>query len=76
MRIIIELDNVAPVTLKVSPTEAEQTSLPTTQMESAEEAVNAGAAPGGDTQESTVGGKEETTATTMQETSAGPAPNL
>ncbi len=76
MRIIIELDNAAPVTLKVSPTEGEQTSIPTTQMESAEEAINAGAAPGGGTQESTVGGEIETTSSSMQETSAGAAPSF
>lgn len=75
MRIIIELDNVEPVTLKVSPTEGEQSS-PKAQAKSSEEAIDAGAAPNGDSSQSST----ETAMTNSNDStsgeSAGPAPSI
>lgn len=73
MRIIIELDNGAPVTLKVTPSDEEQN--PTAPLGAAVgEAIDAGAAPTNDSSQSSTGGGEDFSDSPATETSAGPAP--
>lgn len=73
MRIIIELDNVAPVTLKVSPTEGDQMST-APEAANVEEAINAGSAPSDDSDQSNDQVTSDLAIASDNETSAGSAP--